>query len=190
VNSYALYTDEALLALIRQGDKTAFDAIYDRYWASLYGTARKMFVRAEQAEDIVQELFINLWVKRDDYQIDQLNGYLRTALRSRVMNYVTRDQVRESFYEPFESILKVDFQAEELVREKELLALVAAYVGSLPPKRKEIFLMHFEKQMNTAEIAEALSISQKTVQNQLYTAIQGLRSTLGAFFVLALTQHY
>lgn len=189
MNIYVSYSDEDLLHLLRQGDRDAFNAIYERYWQTMYQSASRMLNLSVQAEDIVQDVFISLWVKRGEYHIENLPAYLRKAVKSRVLNYIVRDQGKASFFEPFESILQVSFQAEELIREKELLELVAAYVISLPAKRREIFLLHYSKQLNTAEIAEALRISQKTVQNQLNTAIQGLRSSVAAFLIAALTHH-
>jgi RNA polymerase sigma-70 factor (family 1) len=183
------YSDEALVNLLQQGDRGAFDQIYERYWQTLYQSAFLGLNQPAQAEDIVQELFIGLWVKRAEYHIENLSAYLRKAMKSRVLNYIVRDQGKESFFEPFESILQASFQAEELIREKELLQLVAAYVGSLPAKRREIFLLHYQYQLNTREIAEALHISPKTVQNQLNTAIVGLKSAVATILVAALTQH-
>lgn len=182
------YSDEALVQLLQQGDRDAFTQIYERYWQALYQTALRALNQPAQAEDIVQELFINLWLKRSEYHIENVVAYLRKALKSRILNYVVRDQARESFFEPFESILQASFQAEELIREKELLELVAAYVNSLPTKRKEIFLLHYQHHLNTKEIADVLNISQKTVQNQLNTAIVGLKSSMATLLVVALTQ--
>jgi len=182
-------SDEDLLHLLRQGDRDAFNTIYERYWQTMYQSASRMLNLPEQAEDLVQDLFINLWVKRADYDIENLPAYLRKAVKSRVLNYIVRDQGKGSFFEPFESILGASFQAEELIREKELLELVAAYIRSLPAKRRAIFLLHYNQQLNTAEIARALGISQKTVQNQLNTAIQGLRSSVATFLIVAFTHH-
>ena len=187
LDRYVAFTDQQLCNLLRQNDLQAFNAIYDRYWRSLYQSASGFLHVAAQAEDIVQDLFVNLWLKREAYAIDNLSAYLRKALRSRLLNYVLRDKVKASFFEPFDAIQRASFSAEELIREKELLEVIAAYIRALPLKRKEIFLLHYKDQLSTGEIANLLGISQKTVQNQLNTTFNGLRSTITSLLLLALT---
>jgi len=79
-------SDEDLLHLLRQGDRDAFNTIYERYWQTMYQSASRMLNLPEQAEDLVQDLFINLWVKRADYDIENLPAYLRKAVKSRVFS--------------------------------------------------------------------------------------------------------
>ncbi len=127
--------------------------------------------------------------KKAEYQIENLPAYLRKALRSRVFNYLKRDQAKNSFYEPFEDIQQASFSADQLVRDKEFLKLIAAYVETLPSKRREIFLLKYRDHMNTLEIANHLGVSLKTVQNQLNTALSGLKDSLAAILLAVITYH-
>lgn len=166
-----------LLSLLAAEDKTAFELIYTRYWKQLYNTAFQRLKCAVQAEEIVQEIFIKIWTRRKELDIHNLAGYLNTAVRLSVYNYVERDLASRHFYEPFETITIADTSgADSILQEKELKRLFEAYIDALPRKRREIFLLHINDNLSTKEIAQRLGISQKTVQNQIGTTMQGLRS--------------
>lgn len=173
-----VYTDKVLLDLLVQDDRNAFTILYRRYWMSLYDAAWKRLKNPQQAEDIVQDIFISLWTRRAELAIDNLPAYLHTAVRFRVLNYVERDLAATAFYEPFEAITATTATADGSLIEKELAGLVQAYIESLPEKRRAIFLLHLKENLSTKEIADRLQISQKTVQNQLGTALKGLHTRL------------
>jgi len=78
------------------------------------------------------------------------------------------------------------FQAEDHVIEKEFLDFIKAWIDVLPEKRRKILLLHTEEDLSTKEIAAELSISQKTVQNQLGSTIRRLRLHIASFFMLLL----
>jgi RNA polymerase sigma-70 factor (ECF subfamily) len=170
------FTGQQLLSQMRNNDRNAFEAIYRQYWNELYNAAYRRLKNTEQAEDIVQEIFIRFWERRSDLQVENLTAYLHTAVRNRVYNYITRNMVKESFYEPFESIAIYTASADTMIIEKELLQLADAYIEALPRKRQRIFALYFNEDLSTAEIAGRLQISKKTVQNQLRIALNGLRT--------------
>lgn len=177
-----LWSDQQLLALTRDDDRAAFEIIYRRYWYSLYKIARQRLRDHELSEDIVQEIFIRLWERRGDLKIDNLSAYLQTAVRYRVYNCIARDIAPDAIYKPFDGLVAAsavaDCKADGIIIEKELLGLVQAYINTLPEKRQRIFNLYFDDNLSTGEIAGRLNISQKTVQNQLGTAIKGLRAHL------------
>jgi RNA polymerase sigma-70 factor (family 1) len=170
------YTDEGVLRRMAAGDEGAFKMLYDRYWTVLYDKAYQRLKNQQQAEDIVQELFVSLWLRREELSVDNLPAYLNNAVRYRVLNHVLRNKAGSHFYGPFESFFASAQSSDELLLQKELLEAIHAYIATLPEKRREIFLLHFEKNLSTEEISKQLGISQKTVQNQLGTAMQGLRT--------------
>lgn len=172
------FTEQQLLFLLAESDKEAFSIIYRKYWNELYCEAYKRLRNKEQAEDIVEEIFINLWERRANSQIENLSAYLHTVVRYKVYNYVTRSKVSEAFYDPFETLIATSTSADAAIIGKELEQLVYAYIATLPQKRKRIFNLYFDENLSTREISTRLNISQKTVQNQLGTAINGLRAHL------------
>jgi len=179
--------DNDLLVLLAQDDRHAFESLYRRYWLELYDAAYQRLKDNQQAEDIIQDIFVNLWIRRAVLKIGNLPAYLHAAVRFRVLNYVQRDLASEAFFEPFEAIASYQSGADGLLLEKEMMKLVLLYADTLPEKRRKIFLMHLNESLSTREIADQLRVSQKTVQNQLGTAMHGLRahiSTLLVFFLL------
>ncbi len=174
------HTDSSLLTQLKTGDRAAFDMLYHRYWLQLYDAAYKRLGNKEQAEDIVQELFIRLWVRRNELVIDHLPAYLHTAVRYSVLSYVTRNKASLNFYLPFETILLetgADMPDDRLMA-KELLELAYDYANTLPERKKQVLLLHIKNKLSTREIADELNISQKTVQNQLGAALKGLRANI------------
>lgn len=174
----ASFTDQQLLSLVVEGDDHAFKEIYTRYWTGLYDTAYKRLKNSKQSQDIVQDVFIGLWERREDWQIQDLAAYLHTAVRYRVYNYVSRNLASEAFFEPFDAVVAYSAGADEMLIEKELFQLATAYIATLPKKRKQIFMLYTQENMSTSEIAQKLHISRKTVQNQLGTAIAGVKTHL------------
>jgi RNA polymerase sigma-70 factor (family 1) len=182
-----VYTDSKLLDLMAHHDHSAFEGLYRRYWSQLYDAAFQRLKDHQQAEDIIQEVFVSLWTRRTELAIDNLPAYLHTAVRNRVLNYVVRNRAPESFYEPLAAILLESGSADSLLLQKELLELLQAYVESLPEKRKQVFVLHLYHHLSTKEIAEKLQISQKTVQNQLRTAMTELKTKITPLLVVYLS---
>jgi len=181
--AYASYTDNELTTLIHNGDEPAFAELYNRYWLELYDTAYRRLRNKEQVEDIIQDIFVRLWIRRAELQIENPQAYLHTAVRFQVFKFVERDSTSRSFFEPFDSMAYSSSTADEKVLEKELLEVVEAYIEALPEKRKQIFLMHIKLNLSTQEIADRLNISQKTVQNQLATSMQGLHNKIAPIII-------
>jgi RNA polymerase sigma-70 factor (family 1) len=180
----AIYTDNELLVLLTQDDRKAFELIYRKYWLELYDSAYQRLKNNQQSEDIVQDIFVNLWIRRRQVTIENLPAYLHSAVRFKVFNYVERDLACQALYEPNETIASCQSAADSRLMEQELMSLVLLYADSLPEKRKQIFLMHLHDNLSTKEIADQLKVSQKTVQNQLGSAIQGLRAHISPFLLI------
>lgn len=189
MSAYSSHTDEQLIALLHDSNEAAFNELYRRYWLSLYDEAYKRLSDHEQAEDIIQDIFIRLWIRRDNLEIHNISGYLHTAVRYSVLSYITRHKSTFSFFEPFETILKETELPDEKLMAKELLNLVYLYAETLSDRRKQIFLLYVKNRLSTKEIAETLDITQKSVQNQLGTALGGLRKLLIPIILWLVTLH-
>lgn len=183
----AKYNDNELLVLLTQDNRAAFELLYRRYWLQLFDAAYQRLKDSQQAEDIVQDIFVSIWTRRAVLKIENLSAYLHAAVRFRVFNYVARDAVSASFYEPFEAIAVQSAWADGHLMEKEMISLLNSYIKTLPEKRRQIFLMHIRENLSTKEIAEQLRVSQKTVQNQLGTALHGFRTHVLPLILFFLT---
>jgi len=182
VTAYKQYTDTQLSALLAQDDRAAFDAIYDRYWQVMYDHAYKRLRNKQQCREIIQDVFIDLWLRRGQVDINNIRPYLLTAVRFQIYKLVTKEKAGSPFFELYETMAVSFSGVESNLIEKEFMQYVKVWIDVLPEKRKEVFLMHVEYNLSTKEIANQLSISQKTVQNQLGTAMQSLRMYAANYF--------
>lgn len=180
------YDDEALLLLLKEDNKQAFTAIYHKYWSSLYNSAYKRFRDKEHCKDIVQNVFTDLWNRREELQIEKLSAYLHTAIRFQVYKQSSKQSLNSEFFQTFEEILASTFKSDGSLLEKELIQLVELWIKALPEKRRKIFLMHYYEELSTREISNQLGISQKTVQNQLNTASTYIRARFAHFLSISL----
>ncbi|WEK18585.1 MAG: sigma-70 family RNA polymerase sigma factor [Candidatus Pedobacter colombiensis] len=183
--SYGSYADTQLINLVKAGDETAFDEAYKRYWKKLYSEAYKRLRSAELCEEVIQDVFADFWVKREEKQIIELFPYLLTAVRYQVYMLYKKGRSMPVFEEPLEYMAQESLQADSLFCEKELKASIEAWLTLQPEKRREIFKMRFMQDLTTREISEILGVSQKTVQNQLLTATASLRASLGKIVTIS-----
>lgn len=170
--SNKLQTDKELINLLSEGSKSAFNEIWNRYWEKAFNEAYKRLKDEEQCRDVVQDFFIDLWIRKESLAIDNLGGYINSAIRYKVFKLLAEGEKKIPFYEVFESIATSAVRADNKILDKELEALANQWLDTLPKKRKAIFILHFGENLSTNEIALKLGITQKTVQNQL-----GLAST-------------
>lgn len=168
------YTDKELLDLLCNDSSKAFEEIYHRYWQSLIDNAFRRIKDIDNSKDIVQNVFIDLWNRRNKVEIENLAAYLNTAVRFQVFKVFSKKKSSPVFLELFDSIITQQNCPESELHDQDLTILFDSWVKCLPEKRRKIFLMHFRENLSTSEIAEILGISQKTVQNQVGRATTDL----------------
>lgn len=175
--------DYALFDLLKQGDEVAFGKIYTLYWIELYNAAYKRLPEKEKCQDIIQNIFTDLWNRKAELDLANPVAYLHTAVRFQVLKHIARSPKNSFFGESFENNLISPLQADGILLEKEVAELITLFIKALPEKRRKIFVMHYFDGLSTAKIAFELNISQKTVQNQLTVATQALRLRLTHLFL-------
>lgn len=175
----------SLFDLLRQGDGAAFEKIYKQYWTELYNAAYKRLPDKVVCQDIIQNIFTDLWLRRADVEIENPIAYLHTAVRFQVLKHISRSPKNNFITDAFVELIS-PLESDSGVLEKEVKTLIALYIQALPKKRRNIFLMHYFEGLSTAKIAMELNVSQKTVQNQLTTASHGLRFRLTHLFIALL----
>jgi len=178
--------DAELLLLLKEDDRSAFEEIYHRHWLSLYNVAYKRLHDREASKDVIHDIFATLWDKRHVYTINDLLPYLHAAVRNKIYTLLSQGHATAHFVEPFESMAVSPLTADSFFEEGELRRLVELWMDTLPAKRREIFRLSFVEDLSTKEISQQLNISQKTVQNQLLNAINGLRSNMSKLMTIAL----
>lgn len=180
MTDYSNFTDQELTVLLKNGNHIAFTEIYHRYKRLLYTHAYQRLRDEQEVDDIIHELFTALWMKRDQLILKtNLAGYLYTAVRNRILDYVAHQKIESDYLSSFDSFLKrsenfTDF----LLREKQLSALIDKEIAALPPKMREVFELSRKENLSHEEIAVKLGITKKTVKSQVNNALKILRSKL------------
>jgi len=179
--------DKLLLLQMREGSNSAFDTLYDKYWEDVYVAAYKRLKDVAYAKDITQDIFLQLWLRRNEIDIDNLASYLFTSVRNNVYKWLDKEQRYTPISELLENLESAKDWADAELLKKELMTKYERLVDTLTPGQKEIFRLRYHEDLSTNEIADKLHISRKTVQNQLRKSVIQLRSSLGsASFLLIL----
>lgn len=182
----AARTDEELLAALRADDCDAFAEIFRRYSARLFELAYGKFRCRETAEELVQGLFEALWHRRAERQAQQLESYLFSALKYRILNHIRDRKVRES-YAAYCRLGQTEAVAttEEAIAVEDLQTALLRGMQQLPEKSREIFRLSRLEQFTVPEIALQVNLSAKAVEFHLTRSLKLLRVHLKDFLVVA-----
>jgi RNA polymerase sigma-70 factor (ECF subfamily) len=186
---YKNLTDTELFVLLKQDDQHAFDEMYERYFISLLNAAFKRLQSKEDALEIVQDLFVQLYFKRR--QIDHthnLGGYLQTMLKNRIIDRFREQLVRKKhIYQLQQMKPDADPQAPEATMDVKMLEQkIHAVIEQLPDKCREVFLLSRFDHLSHQAIAEKLNISVSTVEKHILKALKIVRKHVDHFQVNAL----
>lgn len=184
--AYSNYTDYELIALMKEGSQGAYTVIYDRYKALMFRHAYKKLGNHEEAQDVIQDVFLTLWNRRAQVDEDNnLSGYLYTAIRNKILNIFAQKQVRSRYEESLLHFAESgNVVSDHLIRERQLAELIDKEISAMPEKMQEIFLLSRKAHMKNKEIAESLNISEHTVATQLKRALKLLRVRLDLLLYL------
>lgn len=178
---YSKFNDQELTVLLKQGDRLAFTEVYNRYWAEMYYHAFRLLKDEENAKDVVQDIFSNLWLKSASLKAEaKLSGHLYIAVRNKVFNLIAQKKVRNDYLSSVAAFFSDTVNDASLLDEKEILAAVEAEIQNLPPKMKEIFELSRKENLSHKEIAEKLNISDQTVKKQVQNALKILKPKIRA----------
>ncbi len=175
-----LWADHILLEDMRKGDRFAFEKIYNKYWSKLYISAYNVLRDRHTCEDLVQEVLVSLWVRRENLEVKNLDAFLYTAIRYKVFKVIKLGKVREDLFDEIEDLI-IDNDTEDSIVKNDFNRYLEKNISALPNKCREIFVLSRKEQLSTKEIAERLGLSPKTVENQLTIALRKLRESMGEF---------
>ncbi|MEH3113817.1 RNA polymerase sigma factor [Pedobacter terrae] len=186
MTKYNSFTDIQLLDLLKSGDRCAYAELYERYFNILYVHARKRLKNTQEAEDVIQEIFVDLWLNADKINIHtSLSSYLITSTRNRILNLISRKGFQEKYKISLAVGEQFEAQTDYRVRERLLQKLIFKEIEFLPPKMKRVFLMSRAEHLSYIEIAKDLNITEQSVRSHVKNALKVLRIRLGLlFFVL------
>ncbi|WP_167855570.1 RNA polymerase sigma factor [Hymenobacter fodinae] len=165
-----------LLERIRNDDYQAFELLFEAHWQELYRYAHKILRHTSDAEDIIQELFCDLWANRAHLQVHTTaEGFLRGALRKKILTRFRDAEIRARHLKAFGTTQPQESEVtfKHLVSH-DTLAAIQVQAQVLPPKEKEVFLLSMLDDFSVKEIAEKFATSEQTVRNQINSALHKL----------------
>jgi len=174
------------MQLLRDGEEGAFTEIYNRYWAVLFNVAANKTGSLAEAEELVQDLFLDIWNRRTTIDItSNLRAYLAVALKYRVINLLARRQRKARFEQYAGKKMSIaDSSTEQWLGFHELNERISRLVAELPDKCRIVYQLRKEIGYSQREIAVHLQISEKAVEAHVSRALKALRTGIRFFLFL------
>lgn len=182
-------SEKEVISNLRKGDKETFEQLFHENYKNLVLYAKKFVMDTEIARDLVQDIFIYLWEKRQKLTINKsLSSYLFRAVRNASINHLKRESNKENYVKEFLINLNAGSyktsaseDVHELVVHKDLSERIETIIETLPEQCRNIFKMSRFRGMKNKEIAEIYSISPRTVETQIYRALKVLKENLSPY---------
>jgi len=177
---FSSHTDEQLLQLMQDGEEAAFTELYNRYWEKLFVRAMMQLKSAEDAEELLHDVFARLWRRRGTIRLQYgFHTYMAAALKYEVLHVLAdRKKKRVKDKVAAQGLSFLDHSTEQRLDFLDLQRQLEASVRQLPGKCQLVFRLSREKGLSEKEIAENLRVSPKTVQNHIHRALQTLKNAL------------
>ncbi|NQX38369.1 RNA polymerase sigma-70 factor, ECF subfamily [Pedobacter steynii] len=188
MGGYVNFSDQELLEELRLGNRVAFTELFNRYWKKLLAVSYAYTKDRSSAEEIVQEVFIGLWNRKDQLNIKTLEPYLATAVKFSVFKSIHQQKRREE-------LTMLNYQTElvaldeEKIHAKFLQEYIDGIVEQLPEKCRLVFKYSRNDGLSIPEIAAEMNIAEKTVEAHLTKALKTIKKDLNSSgtFLIALS---
>ncbi|MDD2952964.1 MAG: RNA polymerase sigma-70 factor [Parabacteroides sp.] len=172
-----IHADKVLMIAIGNNDYISYNKLFDRYYGCLCQYVYGLLMDKDDAEDVVQELFLTLWKNRERIEIrENVSGYLYRMARHLALNFIRSKKQMGSLPEDQDQLL-LSYEDNRLETEEFKIALYDC-IDRLPDRSREVLLLHRVKGLKQKEISDELSISVKTIKNQIWMSLQKLKKCL------------
>ena len=168
--------EQALIHRLRMGDSHALEGLIRQYAARLEDYAYLIVHADDLARDVVQDVFVSLWEQRARLEIrGSAASYLYRAVRYRAISVMRHEKAQHRAEDivsaGYTSAPPVTNAGEQAIEEREFWVCVDAALNSLPPRCREIYLLHRDQELSYEQISELLGISNATIRNQIARAV-------------------
>lgn len=173
------HDDKQLVCRLKVGDKKAFEEIFRKYREKIYYFAIRYYNSCEDAENVVQDVFIKLWDERENVKEDlSLNNYIYTIAKNHLFN-IQRKKINEKAYRSYliEHLIQIPNLENEMIF-ADLKATIDKVIDELPAQRKKVFVMGNMEGMSNKEMAEVLNLSVRTIEVHKSLALQTLKKAI------------
>ncbi|HEX9510667.1 MAG TPA: RNA polymerase sigma-70 factor [Puia sp.] len=171
------YTEMELLLMVSAGDEKAFRQIYEQYWNRIYTMALLYFKSPVAAQDMVQEVFLKVWVNRSELPaIASFGAWLRIIARNFLISSLRKKTTQYVWgMEDNGTVPDQASSADEQLVMKETAGLIRRAIEQLPPQQQKIYRMSREEGLKLTEVAAALDLSHNTVREHMSKALKNIR---------------
>ncbi len=170
-----------LMRRIKNSDGRAFKVLYERFWESMYSKAFSILGDKSLSKDIVQDVWISIWERRNKINNDNIEGYLLKSVRFKVYNEFRNSKYRKKLIEEFTQNYKANIKTnniEQNIQLKDTEKSIYKTIDNLPKRCKQVFKLSRFDEMKNNEIAQKLNISQRTVETHISNALKVLRTNV------------
>jgi RNA polymerase sigma-70 factor (family 1) len=177
---------------IKAGNMLAFDILYKKYSKRLYKFAYSILKSTEESENIIQDVFLNLWENRQNIEKDSsVKYYIFTIAHNSAISIIRKKTSESHFIEYLKSLQDLTQEPVNLELEyNELKDKLDEIINKLPERQKEVYLLHSEEGLKYKEIAFKLNISVNTIENHISRALKTIRAKLGKYSLIALLFYF
>lgn len=178
---FGAHPHQQLVLELSQGDEKAFGKLYALFSEKIYHVSRRMNLGHEDAEGIVQEVFLKIWKKREklDPQLS-INAYMISIVRSLVIKKAKKEArffAFQNYNIPLYEVERSNSPEEEFIF-SEFHHISKEIIEQLPAGQKQIFVLRHFENLSVEEIAERLNISRRTVENQIFRSTKAVKEKL------------
>jgi len=182
---FSLPNETELLRLVAEGDERAFLKVYDHYGPALLNYAASRLADADDAADLVHDVFLKFWTSRENVQ--EIKPYLYALLRHRLIDFVRRNATRTIYADMIQALAsEPEYNMESELDAKELQRTIDAAVAQLSERTRSIYELSRAENLSISEIAARLGISEQTVKNQITLAKNQLRAAASGASLLVI----
>lgn len=187
MKSASTASDLELIDFLQKGSRMAFTEIYNRYWDKLFNMAGHKLDHLEDAEEVVQDIFISLWHRRESLSISTtLNAYLAVSVKYRVIKFLDKQYQQKKYAGSLGPEKLLDNSTEQWLEFMEMKERLEKLVLKLPIKCQLVYRLSREDGASQKEIAESLNISEKTVEAHLAKAVQRIKTGINSYLLTLL----
>lgn len=184
---YGLFSDSELTVLLKASDEKAFREIYLRYWKEIFVVAYRKTGNRELAEELTQNIYLDLWRKRESVTIKEMRHYLFTAVKYAVINHIKSQMVQQKYMDQMQTALDRDsVSSDQLLLVHDLEEAIQKGVSLLPHKTKEVFRLSRIENQTVKEIARQLNITEKAVEYHITRSLKTMRYYLKDYLTIFL----
>ncbi len=177
---------ESFLLRINAKERQAFHVLFAEYYRPLVLFAMHYLDEQEEAEDVVQDLFVSVWEKKEAFLSEKsIHAFLYNSVRNICLNRLKHRKVEEKYLDYSMNFASLKEEEDYEVMKEDLYERLFRVIEELPPRCREIFLLHLDGKKNE-EIAEQLNLSLLTVKTQKKKAMNYIRKRLGMAVVCML----